>query len=404
MTLKLYWSDSHLKNFNARIRNTWLENNDRFVELDRTAFYPTGGGQPCDTGKINSARVTGVEMEDSGRILHRLDSDTDFSIGQEVECQIDWMRRRELMQQHTGQHLLSQAFFQLTGAETRGFRITEDLTEIDLTLDSPPEEIEKVIVQAQELANSVVFDNREIRAHEVTPEEASRLPLRKESFITDLVRVIEIDGFDWSPCGGTHAKRTGEVGLIAVRSWERAKKMARVHFVCGIRALRDYRAANQVGEAVARRFSVGRDQADVSVARLIDENKQLIRRLRELAGITAKVEAQELIDATNQVNGVRIVSRVFEDRDFEELKLLAHRLADQDGVIALLATRQKDMAQLVFARSNNVSADMNEMIKAVCQKLNGRGGGKPGFATGGSTQVGELENAMREITKFSSIS
>src|SRR5262245_26929879 len=397
MTLKLYWSDSHLKNFTARIRDTWLENQDRFVELDRTAFYPTGGGQPCDTGKIDSAQVSGVEIVDGDRVLHGLNCDTDFSIGQEVECQIDWMRRRELMQQHTGQHLLSQAFFQLTGAETRGFRITEDLTEIDLTLDSPPEEIEKVIVQAQELANSVVFDNREIRTHEVTPEEAARLPLRKESFITDLVRVIEIDGFDWSPCGGTHAKRTGEVGLIAVRSWERAKKMARVHFVCGIRALRDYRTANQVGEAVARRFSVARDQADVSVARLIDENKQLIRRVRELAGITAKVEAQELIDATNQINGVRIVSRVFEDRDFEELKLLAHRLADQDGVIALLATRQKDTAQLVFARSNEISADMNEMIKIVCQKLAGRGGGKPGFATGGGTQVGELERAIELI-------
>jgi len=397
MTLKLYWSDSHLRRFTARIQDTWLENQGRLVALDRTAFYPTGGGQPCDTGTINSAHVSAVELTDDDRILHRLDSDSNFSIGQEVECQIDWMRRREIMQQHTGQHILSQAFFQLAGAETRGFRINEDLTEIDLTLDSSPEMIEEVIVQAEELANSIVFDNREIRAHEVTPEEAARLPLRKESFITDLVRVIEIEGFDWSPCGGTHAKRTGEVGLIAVRSWERAKKMARIHFVCGIRALRDYRAANQVGEAVARRFSVARDHADVSVSRLIDENKQLLRRVRELAGITAKVEAQEMIEATNKVNGVRIVSRVFEDRDFEELKLLAHRLADQDGVIALLATRQKDKAQLVFACANDVSADMNEMIKIACQKLEGRGGGKPGFATGGGAQVSELENVVELI-------
>jgi|SRR5262245_18171736 len=397
MTQKLYWSDSYLRRFTARIQNTWPENQGRLVELDRTAFYPTGGGQPCDTGTINSAHVSGVEMADDKRILHRLDGEIDFSIGQEVECQIDWMRRREIMQQHTGQHILSQAFFQLTGAETRGFRINEDLTEIDLTLDSSPEMIEEVIDQAQELANSIVFDNREIRAHEVTPEEAARLPLRKESFITDLVRVIEIDGFDWSPCGGTHAKRTGELGLIAVRSWERAKKMARIHFVCGIRALHDYRAANQVADAVALRFSVARDQADASVARLIDENKQLLRRVRELAGITAKVEAQEMIEATNKVNGVRIVSRVFEDRDFEELKLLAHRLADQDGGIALLATRQKDKAQLVFACSNDVSADMNEMIKIACQKLEGRGGGKAGFATGGGAQVGELENAIELV-------
>jgi alanyl-tRNA synthetase len=400
MTLKLYWADSHLTRFTARIQDTWLENQGRLVELDRTAFYPTGGGQPYDTGKINSAYVTGVEMADGNRILHRLEGDIDFSIGQEVECQIDWLRRREIMQQHTGQHILSQAFFQLTGAETRGFRIVEDLTEIDLTLDSQPDVIEKLIDQAQELANSIVFDNREIRAHTVTPEEAASLPLRKESFITDMVRVIEIDGFDWSPCGGTHAKRTGEVGLIAVRSWERAKKMARIHFVCGIRTLRDYRKANQVADAVALRFSVARELADHSVARLIDENKQLTRRVRELAGITAKIEAQELIETTNQVDGLRIVSRVFEERDFEELKLLAHRLADQEGVIALLAAGQKNMVHLVFARSNDVSADMGEMIKIACQKLGGRGGGKPGFATGGGENVAELKNAIELVSEL----
>jgi alanyl-tRNA synthetase len=261
---------------------------------------------------------------------------------------------------------------------------------------SAPEEVAQAITCAEELANKIVFDNREIRVHEATPETAAKMPLRKESFITDCIRVIEIADYDWSPCGGTHAKSTGEVGLIAVRSWERAKKMARVHFVCGVRALRDYHLANQTAESIARKFSVGREESEASVARLIDENKRLSRRVRELAELAAKAEAQDLIEATNPVDGVRIVSRVFENRDFEELKLTAHRLVERDGVIALLAVRENEMARLVFARSSNLSADMNLLMKAACEKLGGRGGGKADFAQGGGSKVDQLEGVIHD--------
>jgi alanyl-tRNA synthetase len=303
-----------------------------------------------------------------------------------------------MMQQHTGQHILSQAFFRLFGAETRGFRITDRGAEIDLTLEAHPEEIEQAMVRAEELANRTVFDNLEIRTHELSPGEAANLPLRKESFITDCIRVVEIAGYDWSPCGGTHVKQTGEVGLILGRRWERAKKMTRVHFVCGMRALRDYRTANQTAEAIAGKLSVGREEAVVSVSRLIDENKRLSRRVREMAELTANIEAQDLIEATDQTNGIRIVSKIFEDREFEELKLVAHRLVEREGVIALLATRQSEMARLVFARSPELSAEMNELMKVVCEKLGGRGGGKPDFAQGGGAKIDELGNAI-EIAK-----
>src|SRR5215470_4328743 len=177
MTAKLYWEDAHLTRFAARVTDAWLEGAHRMVVLDQSAFYPTGGGQPCDTGSINAARVIDVEIAGDGRILHRLDSDVSFDAGEEVTCAIDWSRRREMIQQHTGQHILSQAFFQLFGAETRGFRINERWTEIDLTLEAQPEEIELMIARAEDLANSVVFDNRKINVHNVTPEEAAKLPL-----------------------------------------------------------------------------------------------------------------------------------------------------------------------------------------------------------------------------------
>lgn len=394
MTTKLFWNDAHLKQFTARVEDVFPQNGKTAVVLNQTAFYPEGGGQPADRGWINSLPVADVQMGEDGRIIHQLGEVAEIAVGEKVAGEVDWLRRREMMQQHTGQHIISQAFFQLYGAETRGFRINDRLTEIDLTLELQPEEIEQAIVRAEELANSIVFDDREIRVHEVTPEEAAKLPLRKESFITDCIRVIEIDEFDWSPCGGTHAKRTGEVGLIAVRAWERAKKMTRLHFVCGLRALKDYRLANKSAEAVALKLTVGREEAEASVARLMDNNKRLSRRVRELAEVAAKVEAAELLASAAASNGLRIVEKVFTDRDFEEAKLIAHRLVDGENVVALLAVREAEMARLVFARSTNVATDMNALMKAACEQLGGRGGGKPDFAQGGGAKLEELSNAL----------
>ncbi len=396
MTLKLYWDDSHLTRFNARVTESSVQNGRYVIVLDQTAFYPAGGGQPADVGSIGSARVIDVWEAEDGRILHCLEQAPSFAVGDEVSCEVDWARRREMLQQHTGQHILSQAFFQLFGAETRGFRITGRAAEIDLTLAANPDEMQRAIERAEELANAVVFDDREVRIHMVTPEEASRLPLRKESFITDCVRVVEIADFDFSPCGGTHAQRTGEVGLIAVRGWERAKRMTRIEFVCGVRALGDYRAANRTAEAIARRLSVARDEAEQSVARLVEENRQLQRRMRALAELAVQAEAQELLAAAEVINGLRVVWRVFEERDFDEVKLLAHRLAASDSTVALLATRQREMARLVFARSADLTLDMNLLLGAACAHLGGRGGGKPDFAQGGGAHLTELERVMAD--------
>ena len=396
MTTKLYWHDSRLTQFPAQVVDYFVQDGQRVVVLDQSAFYPGGGGQPYDTGAINAARVLAVSIMDDGRMLHHLDSDIPFKVGEEVMGEVDWSRRLEMLQQHSGQHILSQAFWQLFGAETRGFRIFDRVAEIDLTLDAPPDELADAMVRAEELANAVVFDNRAVRLHTVTPAEAAQLPLRKESFNTDCIRVVEIADFDWSPCGGTHAQRTGEVGLIAIRSWERAKRMTRVQFVCGGRTLRDYRAANQTATSVARRLSVGRDEAPEAVARLLEEHRQLGRRARALVELAIKAEAQELLDATPMTHKRRIIRHIFDDRDFDEVKLLAHRLVTYDGVVVLLATRTRDMARLAFARSADLAVEVNTLLHSVCERLGGRGGGKADFAQGGGTRVAELERALVE--------
>jgi alanyl-tRNA synthetase len=396
MTTKLYWHDSQLTQFSAQVVDCFVQDGHQVVVLDQSAFYPGGGGQPYDTGAINAARVLAVSTADDGRMLHYLEGDVLFRIGEMVAGAVDWPRRLEMLQQHTGQHILSQAFFQLFGAETRGFRIFEQVAEIDLTLDGSQDELATAIGQAEEMANTVVFEDRVVRLHIVTPEEAAQLPLRKETFNTDCVRVIEIADFDWSPCGGTHARRTGEVGLIAVRGWERAKRMTRVQFVCGGRALRDYRAANQTATSVARRLSVGRDEALEAVARLLEEHKKLERRARALVELAAQAEAQELLAATPVTPTPRVILRIFDDRDFDDVKRLAHRLVANHGVLALLATRTRDLVRLVCARSADLPVEANTLLQPVCEQLGGRSGGKPEFAQGSGTRVADLEHAMAQ--------
>ncbi len=390
-TTKLYWQDSHLTRFTARVVESWVEQQQRVLVLDQTAFYPEGGGQPCDVGRIDGAVVLNVTADAAGRILHYLDDNNEFNVGDTVNGSIDWARRREMLQQHTGQHILSQAFFQLFGAETKGFRIADTVSQIDLALEIQPDELEHAIERAEELANQVIFDNRPLRIHEVTPAEAARLPLRKESFISDCIRVIEIADFDWSPCGGTHAKQTGEVGLLAVRGWERAKQMTRVDFVCGSRALRDYRLNNRIADTFARQFTVGRDETIASVARLVDEHKALQKRSRLLAESAAQLEAQEILATVGVSNDLRVVVRVFADREVEEVKMLAHKLTAQPGVAALLATQQGSAVKLIFARAADVRGDMNALLRAACEELGGRGGGKPDFAQGGGSRVELLD-------------
>ena len=360
------------------------------VTLDRTAFYPTGGGQPSDTGTLNDARV--VECIDEGEsVLHMVQGQAP-AIGAPMKGRVDWPRRLDHIQQHTGQHILSQAFIKLFNAPTRSFRMMEQVCEIDLDLAEPTS---GRIERAVELANNVIWEDRPLAVRQVTAAEAAQLPLRKESGREGELRLIEIEGFDLTPCGGTHAYHTGEVGLVAVRSWVRAKGLTRIEFVAGRRALEDYRRANKTALSVAGLFSAGRDDAAVLAAHMIEENKELHRRVRTLAEVAARVEAEELlVEATLLAEDTRLVTKSFVGRDAESLKHLAQALMSHPRTIALLGSHDKDTARLVFARSGDAAGDMNTLMKQACALVDGRGGGKPDLAQGGGHRVERLAEAI----------
>ncbi|HEY1404354.1 MAG TPA: DHHA1 domain-containing protein, partial [Pyrinomonadaceae bacterium] len=397
MTERLYYHDSHLVEFDARVLDVSADEAGRVaVTLDRTAFYPTGGGQPSDTGTLDGARV--VECLDRGEAgVQHIVEGAALNVGARVAGRIDWPRRLDHLQQHTGQHILSQAFVRLFDAPTRAFRMLERACEIDVDLGEPSDER---IEQAVELANGIIWEDRPVRVRRVSPQEAAALPLRKDSAREGDLRVIEIEDFDLSPCGGTHAARTGEVGILAVRSWERARGLTRVEFLAGGRVRADYRRANHTARAVAALFSAGRDDSVELAARLVEENKTLLRRVRALEEIAARVEADELIQTATAAAGderTRIVTHAFAERDAESLKRLALSIIARPGHIALLGARDTGgrTARLVFARAADARGDMNALMREACALLEGRGGGRPDLAQGGGTNVENLPAALR---------
>lgn len=396
-TERLYYTDSHLTEFEANVISAtesvsgWCA-----VTLDRTAFYPTGGGQPSDTGLLDSTPVVECLEQEDGAVLHIVQGRAP-RVGMRVKGRVDWERRQDHLQQHTGQHILSQALVSLYGAETRSFRMMEEASEIDVALKDPTtERVERAI----ELANRVIWEDRPISVRLVTAEEAALLPLRKDSAREGELRIIEIENFDLSPCGGTHAQRTGEVGLIAARSWERAKGLVRIEFVAGRRALADYARANRTARNVSALFSVARDEATTSVARLLEEHKQLLRRLRTLEEAAAQGEADELVrDAAVRADGTRIIARTFDGRDAEALKHLALAAISHTQTVALLGSRDGEMARLVFARSTDAAGDMNALLREACVLLDGRGGGRPDLAQGGGRHVERLDDAIKAAAR-----
>jgi len=394
-TERLYYNDSHLIEFEARVIHT----TDRVsgwtgVTLDRTAFYPTGGGQPSDTGTLNNASVLECIDDEENGIVHVVQGIAP-AVGSTVKGQVDWPRRLDHIQQHTGQHILSQAFVTLFDAATRGFRVLSDICEVDIDLkDTSEDKIERAV----ELANNVIWEDRKVTIKTATSDEVSELNLRKEPSREGELRLIEIEGFDLTPCGGTHAHRTGEVGIIVVRSWERAKGLTRIEFAAGTRAAQDYRRANNTARGVGSLFSASRDDSVKLAARMVEENKALHRRVRTLQEVTAEVDAEHLWSmATGDESGLRVVKQIFDGYDAEYLKRIAHHLMARPSTIALLASRDGDDARLVFARSADAAGDMNELMRKACEIIEGRGGGKPDLAQGGGKKVEKLEDALDAV-------
>jgi alanyl-tRNA synthetase len=403
MTQRLHYDDPALTRFSARVVEHLEWEGRRAVVLDRTAFYATGGGQPNDTGTLNGIGVVDVvEREAGGAVVHVL-AEPLPPASVEVCGEVDWARRLDLMQQHTGQHILSAAFVEVLGANTVSFHLSADYATIDLDrAPLAPEELGRV----EDLANEVVFQNRPVIARFVADEELPALPLRKPLAHAGPVRIIEVPGFDCSACGGTHVRATGEVGLIKITRGERRGAESRVEFLCGGRALADYRAKNALLLELAREYTVGHREVGDLVHRLDEELKEVRRELRAARDALLDAEAAMLLDRGLTAGQALVVHAHLPDHSPEDLKHLAQRLAARPGTLVLLGSGQAGQkGSFVFSRGTGVELHVGELVRRACEAIGGRGGGRPEFAQGGGTRgegVAEalqaaLESATREL-------
>jgi alanyl-tRNA synthetase len=403
MTEHLYYHNSFLYEFDAEVLDVVsVSNSDSrpAVLLDRTAFYPTSGGQVFDTGWVvpseaaGRLRVAEVVETNDGQILHILDDAGSLQKGSRVHSVIDVDRRRDHMQQHSGQHVLSAAFVRLFNVPTVSFHMGAEACSIDVdTKNLTTAQVEA----AEVLANDVVLENRAVGIRFVTQEEAASLGLRKiPSVERDQLRLIEVHDFDLTACGGTHVSATGQIGSILLRKTEKTRQGWRVEFVCGKRAVttarRDYAVLTESGGLLSSHIW----DIPQQVRKLLEESRASRKSREQLLEQLADVQASRLLAETEERNGRKIVVRIFPDRDLTFIKLLAQRLTRQSaGVVALLGVTS-DPA-LVFAQSAGQVFDMGSLMKEVLMRLDGRGGGSKDMAQGGPGRVDGMESVLAEL-------
>ena len=385
MTQRLYYHDSFLYHFDAEVSEV-RGTSKAALFLDRTAFYPTSGGQIFDTGVISSEdetlRVTEVADTEDGRVIHYLDAPPkSLHPGTKVHGEIDQTRRRDHMQQHTGQHVLSAAFVRLFDLHTVSFHMADDYCSIDI--DTPTLTKEK-IERAEREANEIILENRPIEIRFVTRDEAANLGLRKIPVADrDELRIIDIRDYDLSACGGTHVNQKGQIGCILLRKAEKVRQGWRVEFIAGQRAVatarRDYTALTET----AAMFSAHIYDVPVQARKSLDEIRSLRKQHEQSLEELAEAQAAAILAGIPEENSFRLVVRAFADRDMNFLKLLAQKLTRiAPNVVALLGTTSPQPS-LVFAQSAGQQADMGKLMKDALAKVGGRGGGSKDMAQGG---------------------
>ncbi len=394
MTRRLYHTDAYQAEFEAKVSRVDEVDGRTRVLLDRTAFYATSGGQPFDSGTLDGARVVDVVEDEQGELWHVLDRSSSIPLlGTRVAGRIDWERRFDHMQQHTGQHILSAAFDRLHQAGTGGFHLGSVSSTIDLNRELSAD----AIVSAEAEANRIVWENRPVHVKFVSADEATTLPLRKEPTRAGDLRLIEVEDFDLSACGGTHVTRSGAIGVIAIAGSERFRAGSRLEFLCGARALRYLQASRDILGRVARQLSVPPDDLSAALDRLQAEGKDLRRVVRTLQERLNAYEADALAARGVQATfGVLVVEEA--DADAAGLKRLAVAISTRPGYVAVLFAGAEGRL-VAIACAASLEIDAAALLRQLTTRFGGRGGGRRDFAQGGglSGSAGEMRAFAREL-------
>lgn len=387
-TRHLYYEDPYRTEFDATVVQALDFSGRPAAVLDATAFYPTSGGQPHDGGSLNGVPLLDV-VEQGEAIVHVLAAPLPPG---PVHGVVDWGRRLDHMQQHTGQHILSQAFERELQADTVSFHLGAESSTIDVALGTLDWELAS---RVEELANRVVLENRPITVREYSEAEVPALPLRRAPAVHGPIRVVMVEGFDVCACGGTHLRATGEVGSVHIRRWERRHGQIRVEFLCGWRALRDYRAENAVCLGLAGHLSVGVQELPEAVTRLAEAEQAARQQVQELRKRLLECELPRLAGQARTLDTVNVLCCVLEGYDAANMRYAAQSLTREPRWVALLAVTDPS-PQLCFARSEDLDLDMGRLFQEAVAPYGGRGGGRPHMAQGGGVPPDRLADVLRD--------
>jgi alanyl-tRNA synthetase len=385
-TERLYYDNARLIEFEAEVVERREHEGLPAYILDRTAFYPESGGQPWDKGTLDGVEVVKV-VEDDEVILHVLAKDV---AGRRVRGLVDWPTRFDHMQQHTGQHVLSQAFWEILKGETLSFHLGPDVSTLEIGLraitDADADRVE-------DRANTIVWEDREVKACFVPEERIGEVPLRRPPKKHGLLRVVEVDGFDWSACGGTHCRRTGEIGAIRLGAIEKIRGNLRFEFLCGGRALRDARGKDRTVRKLAAAFSCAAADVGAQVDKLSAEHKALKKRGRRLEERLAAFEAREIVQGA----AGPVISGVLDEKTPDEARFLALNIAKCGPFAVVYGTRGESQGHLVLARADALDIDLRKAVPVVSAVIPVKGGGGPSLVELVTPEKARLSEAVDSV-------
>ena len=399
---RLYSENSYLDEFQAKIEKCIPGKIGWEIYLSESAFYPESGGQPADHGSINGIPVLDVVDSNEGPV-HVIER-CDFSVGQVVTGRIDWVRRFDHMQHHTAQHILSRAFIETSGADTVSFHLGEESVTIDLSVEKLAD---SRLDETETLANKIAVDNLPVRVYNVDSSHQKRLPVRKPSARKDGIRIVEIDKWDYSPCGGTHCRSTGEIGLLKITRLERVRQLLRVHFCCSNRALLNFRSKSVLVNSLARQLSCGEADLLDKLKQQMENSGNLAKKYRKLREKMATATSERLTGQAQDLGEFRAVVELVEDSDLGELNRLASNLLGSGSADIVLLASQTPSPGVVFARINDTRLpDMRCILRETRDMFQGKGGGSPDRVQAGGTDssglLPTLERAKELIIEKSS--
>lgn len=379
MTERLDYLDAYQTHFTAQVRAVRELRGQPAVILDQTCFYPTSGGQLHDTGTLSEVNVVDVVAE-QGAVLHILAAPPPFGVGDVVEGAIDWARRYDHMQQHSGQHLLSQLFYQRYGFETVSVHFGSE--EATLDLDAAGIDLAR-LEEIEQAANELAYYALEIRAYFVDDRTVAELPLRRPPAVTGQIRIVEIDGFDYSACGGTHVHTTAEIAPIKLLRQERRRDQTRLTFLCGLRAIQDYRTKHRLLLESAALFSTDPASVPALTQRLHAQLRDLQRDNALLQEQVLSHEVAALLAAAPRIQDAALVVHLSTTRQVDALKQMAALLRTHPQTIGLLASTAGDRLTVIFCRSDDLTLHAGNLLRDTLAAFGGRGGGRPEYAQGG---------------------